>query len=152
MRQPATRHAMQREVALDPRLLTKPGECPTERGTTWRLWRTKLEGWIYGVSMQIGQAMEEAARHPSAITSVPTHLRQAAPFLYAELLAGTSGVQMEIILEVTDRNGFEAWRRLVREMERDTVNRKLAIIEALSRPDFGLEVSQWRQRWKRWER
>ena len=59
---------------------------------------------------------------------------------------------MEIILEVTDRNGFEAWRRLVREMERDTVNRKLAIIEALSRPDFGLEISQWRQRWKRWER
>ena len=51
MRQPATRHAMQREVALDPRLLTKPGECPTERGTTWKLWRTKLEGWFYGVSM-----------------------------------------------------------------------------------------------------
>ena len=59
---------------------------------------------------------------------------------------------MEIILEVTDRNGFEAWRRLVREMERDTVNRKLAIIEALSRPDFDCDVGQWRQRWKRWER
>ena len=73
------------------------------------------------MSMQIGQAMEEAARHPSPIASVPTHLRQASSFLYAELLAGAIGAQMEIILEVTDRNGFEAWRRLVREMERDTV-------------------------------
>ena len=43
---------------------------------------------------------------------------------------------METILEVSDRNGFEAWRRLVREMERDTVNRKLAVIEAFSRPDL----------------
>ncbi len=40
-------------------------------------------------------------------------------------------MQMEVILEVEDRNGFEAWRRLVQEMERDTVNRKLAIIESL---------------------
>ena len=150
-RPPAIRRTM-REVTLDPRLLTKPGECPSERGTTWRLWRTKMEGWIYGVSVQIGQAMEEAATFPGVIASVPTHLRQASSFLYAELLAETSGVQMEIILEVTDRNGFEAWRRLAREMERDIVNRKLAIIEALSRPDFGCDMVQWRQRWKRWER
>ena len=32
--------------------------------------------------------------------------------------------EMEVVLEVNDRNGFEAWRRLVLEMERDTVNRK----------------------------
>jgi hypothetical protein len=32
------------------------------------------------------------------------------------------------------------------------VNRKLAIIEALSRPDFGCDMGQWRQRWQRWER
>ena len=37
-------------------------------------------------------------------------------------------------------------------MERDTVNRKLGVIESLSRPDFGVDLSQWRQRWKRWER
>ena len=72
MRPPATRHAIQREVVLDPRLLTKPGECPTERGAAWRLWRTKLEGWIYGVNVQIGQAMEEAARYPNPITSADT--------------------------------------------------------------------------------
>ncbi len=59
---------------------------------------------------------------------------------------------METILEVTDRNGFEAWRRLVIEMERDTVDRKLAGVETLSRPDFGFDAGQWRQRWKRWER
>ncbi len=40
----------------------------------------------------------------------------------------------------------------VREMEGDTVNRKLAIIEALRRPDFGCDMGQWRQRWKRWVR
>ena len=33
-----------------------------------------------------------------------------------------------------------------RDGERDTVNRKLAIIEALSRPDFGCDVGQCRQR------
>ena len=41
------------------------------------------------------------------------YLKQASSFLYAELLGATSGVQMEVILEVEDRNGFEAWRRLV---------------------------------------
>ena len=55
-------------------------------------------------------------------------------------------------MEVNDRNGFEAWRRLVLEMERDTVNRNLVVIESLSRPDFGVDLTQWRQRWKRWER
>ena len=141
-----------RDVVVDPRLLTKPNECPTERGTTWRLWRTKLEGWIYGLDVRMGQALEEAAEHASEIAAVPIHLRQASAFIYAELLGATTGVQMETVLEVSNRNGFEAWRRLVREMERDTVNRKLAIIEALSRPDFGCETTQWRQRWRRWER
>ncbi len=36
-------------------------------------------------------------------------------------------------------------------MERDAVRRKLAIVDALSRPDFGDNVEQWRQRWRRWE-
>ena len=40
----------------------------------------------------------------------------------------------------------------MQEMERDTVNRKLAIVEALIRPDFRDDVVQWRQRLKRWER
>ena len=141
-----------RDVSIDPRLLTKPGMCPTERGTTWRLWRTKLEGWIYGVDVRIGQALELAANHQTVIVLVPGYLKQASSFIYAELLGATSGVQMEVVLEVSDRNGFEAWRRLVLEMERDTVNRKLAVIESLSRPDFGVDLSQWRQRWKRWER
>jgi hypothetical protein len=141
-----------RDVSIDPRLLTKPGMCPTERGTTWRLWRTKLEGWIYGVDVRIGQALELAANHQTVIVLVPRYLKQASSFIYAELLGATSGVQMEVVLEVSDRNGFEAWRRLVLEMERDTVNRKLAVIESLSRPDFGVDLSQWRQRWKRWER
>lgn len=60
-----------------------------------------MEGWIYGVSMQIGQATEEADILQGVIASVPTHLRQASSFLYAELLAATSGVQMATILEVT---------------------------------------------------
>ena len=111
-----------------------------------------MEGWTYGISVQIGQAMEQAAIYPTTIKEIPLYLKQASSFLYAELLGATSGVQMEVILEVEDRNGFEAWRRLVQEMERDTVNRKLAIIESLSRPEFGDDLQSWRQRWKRWER
>ena len=82
------------------------------------------------------------------IFAIPQHLRQVSSFLYAELLGSTSGVQMETVLEVDGRNGFEAWRRLVCEMERDTVNHKLAIIESLSRPEFGDDLREWRQRWK----
>ena len=96
--------------------------------------------------------MVQAAEHPVVIQLVPQNLRQASSFIFAELLGSSSGVQMEIVLEVDGRNGFEAWRRLVCEMERDTVNRKLAIIESLSRPDFGDDLRDWRQRWKRWER
>ena len=86
------------------------------------------------------------------ICAIPQHLRHASSFLYAELLGSTSGVHMETVLKVDGRNGFEAWRRLVCEMERDTVNHKLAIIESLSRPDFGDDLREWCQRWKRWER
>ena len=42
-----------KEVVVDPRLLTKPGDCPSERGTLWRLWRSKMEGWTYGISVQL---------------------------------------------------------------------------------------------------
>ena len=111
-----------------------------------------MEGWTYGISVQIGQAMEQAAIYPTTIKETLLYLKQASSFLYAELLGATSGVQTEVILEVEDRNGFEAWRRLVQEMERDTVNRKLAIIESMSRPEFGDDLQSWRQRWKRWER
>ena len=36
--------SVMREVVVDPRLLTKPGDCHSERGTLWRLWRSKMEG------------------------------------------------------------------------------------------------------------
>ena len=38
------------------------------------------------------------------------------------------------------------------EMERDTVNHKLAIIEFLNRPEFDDDLGEWRQRRKRGER
>ena len=90
-----------------------------------------MEGWTYGISIRFCQAMEQAAAHPGTINEIPVFLKQASSFLYAELLGATTGVQMEIIWEIEDRNGFEAWRRLVQEMERDTLNRKLAIIREL---------------------
>ncbi len=65
--------------------------------------------------------------------------------MHAELLGATTGVQMEAILEIESRDSFLAWRRLVSEMERDTVSRKLAIIEASSRPNFGNDVAHRRQ-------
>ncbi len=39
-------------------------------------------------------------------------------------------------MEVNGRNGNEAGRHFVSEMEGDTVNHKLAIIEFLNRPEF----------------
>ena len=60
-----------RDVSIDPRLLTKPGMCPTERGTTRRVWITKSEGWIYGVDVRIGQALEQAANRQTMILLVP---------------------------------------------------------------------------------
>ena len=57
--------------------------------------------------MRVGQALEEAAARPAVITT-PMHLRQASSVLYAELLGATSGVQMETVLEIESRNGFEA--------------------------------------------
>ena len=90
--------SVMREVVVDPRLLTKPGDCPNERGTLWRLWRSKMEGWTYGISVRLGQAMEQAAAHPGIIKEIPLFLKQASSFLYAELLGATTGVQMEIIL------------------------------------------------------
>ena len=101
------------DVVVDPRLLSKPGSCPSERGASWRLWRTKFEGWTFGVDNRIGLAVVQAAEHPVVINLVPQHLRQASSFIYAELLGSTSGVQMEIVLEVDGRNGFEAWWCLV---------------------------------------
>ena len=92
------------------------------------------------MDVRIGQALELAANHQTVIVLVPGYLKQASSFIYAELLGATSGV---LVLEVSDRNGFEAWRRLVLEMEHDTVNRKLAVIESLSRPDFGVDLSEW---------
>ncbi len=87
-----------REVIVDPRLLTTPGNCPSERGTTWCLWRSKMEGWTYGINVQIGQAMEQAASYPTTIKEIPLYLKQASSFLFAEFFGATSGAQMEVIL------------------------------------------------------
>ena len=75
----AQRVAMQAnasDVVIDPRLLSKPGSCPTEHGASWRLWRTKLEGWTFGVDNRIGQVVVQASEHPVVISTVPQHLKQ----------------------------------------------------------------------------
>ncbi len=78
------------------RLWSAQGFCPSrgrahQRGGTWRLRRTRFEGWIYGFGVRISQALEEAAAHP-AVTTSPMHLRQASSFSHSEFLGATSSV------------------------------------------------------------
>ena len=102
-------------------------------------------------------AMASAAAAASATgataMAIATPVEEEIPRpLTRRSVGNVSDIQMETVLEVDGRNGFKAWRRFVSEMGRDTVNHKLAIIESLSRSDFGDDLREWRQRWKRWER
>ncbi len=47
--------------------------------------------------------------------------------------------------------GVEAWRVVVEEMERNTMNRRLALVEKLDRPEFGEDTAEWRLHRKAWE-
>ena len=85
----------------------------------------------------MASAAAAAAATRATAMAIATPVEEEIPRpLTRRSVGNVSDIQMETVLEVDGRNGFEAWRRFVSEMERDTVNHKLAIIELLSRPDF----------------
>ena len=55
-----------------------------------------------------------------------------AHFLHAEFWQLCSGLLSELVQEIPDHNGFEASRYVLKEMEKGTLNGKLAIVEHLN--------------------
>ena len=85
--------------------------------TRWRHWSTKLRGFVRGVSktladmMKIAESQVTKIRHDGLSDG---HI-ELSNTLFSMLSRLTESDAYDIVLNVEEGNGLEAWRRLVRE-------------------------------------
>ena len=103
----------------------------------WREWKFKLENWVTLLDARMPRFMQLAAEQDVEVpiqTEVEWHALQVQ--LYVVLASYLSGSALKIHESIPERNGFEAWRRLVREHEPKLVHQKLVLWERILNPPF----------------
>jgi hypothetical protein len=134
---------------VDPKLLDKPDGFDGT-GTTWRVWKLRVSGWLSAVDVRFRRLLPEAEKSDVTLQDVDENILSLDTFLYTQLLAWLEGEQLETLLRGPENCGFEAWRSLVRAQERLEPTRKVMQLEKLLHPQFGDRMT-WRREWLSWE-
>jgi len=144
----------------DPKLLEKPSRFSGEI-SAWRGWRDDVVAYFGAVDSRFERALDEAAREPRRIqwTMVPPFLVTLGRFLFAFVLGLVGGILHEVVSNVEEHNGWEAWRCIHREMEPREGAGRLVALERRLEPDlastasgclgsarFGIQVSSFGRR------
>ena len=130
---------------MDPKLLDKP-EGFDGTGTSWRVWKLRVSGWLCAVDVRFRRLLPEAEKSEAILENVDENVLTLDTFLYTQLLVWLEGEQLETLLRGPENHGFEAWRTLVRAQERLEPTRKVMQLEKLLHPHFG-DRTTWRREW-----
>ena len=134
---------------VDPKLFDKPDGFDGT-GTTWRVWKLRVSGWLRAVDVRFPRLLPEAEKSDVTLQDVEENILSLDTFLYTQLLAWLEGEQLETLLRGPENCGFEDWRSLVRAQERLEPTRKVMQLEKLLHPQFGDRMT-WRREWLSWE-
>ncbi|CAE8605354.1 unnamed protein product [Polarella glacialis] len=131
-------------------VLQPPKFAPDERD--FPEWRYQFESTM--TLLQMDELMEAAVQAPESpkLCDMTAHQRQGARFLHALLVALTRGVpKAEVLVKgIRDKNGFAAWRTLLREYAPPTADRQTAVLGGLLNPQWD-ESRPWYPQLLAWE-
>ena len=123
----------------------------------WPEFRFRLENYLILVNEGFASLLEQAEKSKTEVPPAVGDTQQAvlvrglSHMLYAVLATLTSGRCLRLVHRVPDRNGFEAWRKLVQENAPRTAGRRFAMLTAVLQPGFGRSEDTFEEGWKMWE-
>ncbi|CAE8636697.1 unnamed protein product, partial [Polarella glacialis] len=136
---------------LDLKGVLQPPEFPLDE-RDFPEWRYQFESTM--TLLQMDELMEAAAKAPDMpkLADMTAAQQQGARFVHALLVALTRGVpKAEVLVKgIRDKNGFAAWRTLLREYAPPTADRQTAVLGGLLNPQWD-ESRPWYPQLLAWE-
>ena len=152
---------------IDTRQVGKPSTFKSDR-SEWQTFSFKLMNFLASVYPHMRASCAWASSCASEIRSldeleellvdVPQeHVKEMNRDLYAALASLVEGESLDIVKTVTEGEGFEAWRKLVRNFDPQSAGRRRNSIKSLMNPaqaqfsDLPSSVEKWEKRISEYE-
>ena len=109
------------------------------KAASWKDWAFKFENVAAAVVPYARDALEWAAQHETPILTVDVDEAspdsvEIDPQVYVALAGLLEGEALDIVQNTTRRAGLEAWRKLVRRFDPQTVGRKRTLLSRIINP------------------
>ena len=123
-------------LAPDPRRLLQPG---TFDGTAknFHAWRFQLTNYMMLVDPDYGLLLDSSEKAGSTVfAGLPTDAAQAkaCTTLFVVVASSVTGRALRVLMEVKNRDGREAWRRLCAEYMPNMHSRRMALMMSIMTP------------------
>ena len=122
--------------------MDKPGKLGLERDK-WNGWRFRFENYMACIDSHYAPELDQVTKldTPSVIASGPSQdeVTKRPTTLYAILASLLQGKDLQIVKQTKAlRNGYEAWRLLVKEKERQVYVQQLNMNS--QDPNYGVKL------------
>ena len=107
----ATLEEADRSIHLDPRLLNKP-EVYDGNDEHWLSWRFEFLNWVSVIEPRFAALLPSAEQRDDPVISQTGELWRLQVTLYGLLSSYFGAADRQLISQVAELNGFEAFRRL----------------------------------------
>ena len=113
----------------------------------WSDWKFSFENYVKGIDAPMAYSMklvEENLNGNYELDEMTDETKAQAIRLYSLLISYLRNRPLKLVRHMKQENGFEAWQRLLREMQPVTRARSLALLTQLSRVQFaeGKSISE----------
>ena len=146
---------------VDTRGIGKPPVFPGDMAK-WPAWSFKMENFVASVYQEGRNALHWAATQEDPILqaevdAIIENASEISEGLYSALAQLTEQEALDIVKNCPRGNGLEAWRRLTRRFDPQTVGRKRALLGKILAPgvskmsDLSASIEQWEERVRQYQ-
>ena len=123
--------------AVDPRQLVKPRVFKGDSVNEFTEYRFQLSNYMVMVDARFATLLDQVDSAAQSYETMPSDAAEAAAAttLYVVISATTTGRALRMVMDVRNRDGREALRRLTREFRPNLVGRRMALLRAVMRPE-----------------
>ena len=128
-------------VHIDVKYAEKPGQF-SGLETEWLDWKFSFGNWCSLVDSRFDDLLDAAEAKKDPITVQTGDFGRPGRILYALLANNQSGKMLRLVKAVPSKNGWEAWRQLVMELEPKVSQRRLGMLGELINPSLSAAGDQ----------
>ena len=103
------------------------------------------------MALLLNAESQPVAKIPTGTEESAVTIRTLSHTLYALLATLTTGKSLRLVQRVPNKNGFEAWRKMVAENAPKTAGRRFAMLQAVLQPGMSDNPAKFEETWKSWE-